>query len=151
MSDAASPQFATTIGLEVHAQLLTKSKMFCGCSADVAYAPPNSHVCPICLGMPGTLPVINREAVRQTVRTGLALNCEIPAFSKFDRKNYPYPDLMKGYQISQYDLPLCVDGYLEVDVADDRGNRPELGLNSRSEEPQEPTRHVGIISVHPEE
>src|SRR5437870_2686016 len=107
-------EFLTTIGLEVHAQLLTKSKMFCGCSSDVAYAPPNSHVCPICLGMPGTLPVINSEAVRQTVRTGLALNCTIPASSKFDRKSYPYPDLMKGYQISQYDLPLCVDGRFDV-------------------------------------
>src|SRR5437870_11961483 len=107
-------EYLTTIGLEVHAQVLTQSKMYCACSADVAYAPPNTHVCPICLGMPGTLPVINHEAVRQTVRTGLALNCTIPASSKFDRKSYPYPDLMKGYQISQYDLPLCVDGRFDV-------------------------------------
>src|SRR5439155_6606302 len=116
----------------------TRSKMFCGCAADVAYAPPNSHVCPICLGMPGTLPVINAEAVRQTVRTGLALNCAIPPFSKFDRKNYHYPDLMKGYQISQYDLPLCVKGHLDVDVPDERGNKSY-------------TRTVGIIRVHLEE
>src|SRR5438876_3673555 len=87
-------EYLTTIGLEVHAQLLTESKMFCGCSASIAYAPPNSHVCPICLGMPGTLPVVNAEAVRKTLLTGLALHCTIPVLSKFDRKNYPYPDLM---------------------------------------------------------
>ncbi|HEX9988437.1 MAG TPA: Asp-tRNA(Asn)/Glu-tRNA(Gln) amidotransferase subunit GatB [Chloroflexia bacterium] len=124
--------YLTTIGLEVHAQLLTKSKMFCGCAADIAYAPPNTHVCPICLGMPGTLPVINAEAVRKLLLTGLALNCAIPDFSKFDRKNYPYPDLMKGYQISQYDLPLCVDGYLEIEDAN-------------------PQSKIGIIRVHLEE
>src|SRR5438477_12352910 len=138
MSDASSTQYTTTIGLEVHAQLLTKSKKFCGCSADVAYAPPNTHVCPVCMGMPGTLPVINVEAVRQTIRTGLALNCSIPALSKFDRKNYHYPDLMKGYQISQYDLPLCVNGHLDVDMTDERGSRQY-------------TRGVGIIRVHLEE
>ncbi|GAC1433823.1 MAG: Asp-tRNA(Asn)/Glu-tRNA(Gln) amidotransferase subunit GatB [Chloroflexota bacterium] len=109
--------YEPVIGLEVHAQLLTASKMFCGCSADYADAPPNSHVCPVCLGMPGVLPVINQEAVRQTVMTGLALHCEIPEFSKFDRKNYPYPDLVKGYQISQYDLPLCRHGFLDVKTA----------------------------------
>src|SRR5436190_7807875 len=121
----APPQmtdYLTTIGLEAHAQLLTRSKMFCGCAADVAYTPPNSHVCPICMGMPGTLPVINAEAMRQTIRTGLALRCTIPSLSKFDRKNYHYPDLMKGYQISQYDLPLCVNGHLDVDVPDEKGN-----------------------------
>ena len=106
-------EFETVIGLEVHAQLLTRSKMFCGCSADYVGAAPNTHVCPVCLGLPGSLPVINQEAVRSTVMTGLALNCRIPPYSKFDRKNYIYPDLMKGYQISQYDLPLCVDGFLE--------------------------------------
>src|SRR6476620_8938529 len=116
------PEYLTTIGLEVHAQLLTQSKMFCGCSANIAYVEPNTHVCPVCLGMPGTLPVINTEAVRKTLLTGLALNCTIPALSKFDRKNYPYPDLMKGYQISQYDLPFCVEGHLEVEEADARGN-----------------------------
>lgn len=120
--EARAGKYLTTIGLEVHAQLLTQSKMFCACSADVAYAPPNSHVCPVCLGMPGTLPVINSEAVRKTLLTGLALNCDIPSFSKFDRKNYHYPDLMKGYQISQYDLPLCVSGHLDVEVADERGS-----------------------------
>lgn len=109
-------EFETVIGLEVHAQLLTKSKMYCGCSTDYASAEPNSHVCPVCLGLPGALPVINRDAVNYTIITGLALNCTIPNFSKFDRKNYIYPDLMKGYQVSQYDLPFCVDGHLDIDV-----------------------------------
>jgi aspartyl-tRNA(Asn)/glutamyl-tRNA(Gln) amidotransferase subunit B len=111
-----SAQYETVIGLEVHAQLLTKSKMFCGCSAEYAGAPPNTHVCPICLGMPGVLPVINRRAVESTIMTALALNCRIPEASKFDRKNYPYPDLPKGYQISQYDLPFSKDGWIDVET-----------------------------------
>lgn len=118
-------EFETVIGLEVHAQLLTRSKMFCGCSAAYAAAEPNTHVCPVCLGLPGALPVINRDAVAYTIMTGLALGCSIPSFSKFDRKNYIYPDLMKGYQISQYDLPLCVDGRLAVDVD---GRHLEVGI-----------------------
>ena len=104
------------VGMEVHAQVLSTSKMFCGCSADYGSAPANAHVCPVCLGMPGVLPVINRAAVEATVLTGLALGCEVPAYSKFDRKNYTYPDLPKGYQISQYDAPLCVNGTLEIQV-----------------------------------
>jgi aspartyl-tRNA(Asn)/glutamyl-tRNA(Gln) amidotransferase subunit B len=108
--------YETVIGLEVHSQLLTRSKMFCGCSAEYSGASPNTHVCPICLGMPGTLPVINRRAVELTIRTALALNCEIPEASKFDRKNYPYPDLPKGYQISQYDLPFSRDGWIDVEA-----------------------------------
>jgi aspartyl-tRNA(Asn)/glutamyl-tRNA(Gln) amidotransferase subunit B len=108
--------YEAIIGMEVHAQVITASKMFCGCSADYASAPPNTHVCPVCLGMPGVLPVINRRAVEATILTGLALNCRIPEFSKFDRKNYPYPDLPKGYQISQYDYPLCVEGWLEIET-----------------------------------
>jgi aspartyl-tRNA(Asn)/glutamyl-tRNA(Gln) amidotransferase subunit B len=110
-------EYEPVIGLEVHAQLLTQSKMFCGCSADYAGAPPNTHVCPVCLGMPGSLPVINRRAVEYTILTALALHCEIPEFAKFDRKNYHYPDLMKGYQISQYDFPLSRNGYLLIDDA----------------------------------
>jgi aspartyl-tRNA(Asn)/glutamyl-tRNA(Gln) amidotransferase subunit B len=108
--------YEAVIGLEVHCQLLTASKMFCGCSSEYAGAAPNSHVCPVCLGMPGMLPVINRRAVELTIMTGLALNCEIPVASKFDRKNYPYPDLVKGYQISQYDLPFAKEGWIDVEV-----------------------------------
>ena len=125
-------EFEPVIGLEVHAQLLTQSKMFCGCSADYAGAPPNTHVCPVCLGMPGSLPVINRTAVEYTILTALAFHCEIPAFAKFDRKNYHYPDLMKGYQISQYDLPLSRNGCVLIDDAG-------------------ATKHIGIRRVHLEE
>ena len=110
----AGVEYEPVIGLEVHAQLLTESKMFCACSARYAGAAPNSLVCPVCLGMPGVLPVINERAVEFTVLTALALNCEIPEYSKIDRKNYNYPDLMKGYQISQFDLPLSQNGYLEI-------------------------------------
>jgi len=124
--------FEIVIGLEVHSQLLTKSKMFCSCSTDYAYAAPNTHVCPVCMGMPGVLPVINQAAVNYTIMTALALNCTIPAYSKFDRKNYPYPDLMKGYQISQYDIPLSKDGYLTI-------------------EHNGQIRRVGITRVHLEE
>jgi len=113
------------IGLEVHSQLLTKSKMFCGCSAAYADAAPNTHVCPICLGMPGVLPVINRKALEYAVMTALAVNCTIPGYSKFDRKNYPYPDLMKGYQISQYDAPLGVSGRLDIEI---EGQRKRIGI-----------------------
>src|SRR3954447_6020239 len=118
VSDPPSTETAyeAVIGLEVHSQLLTASKMFCGCSSEYAGASPNSHVCPVCLGMPGVLPVINRRAVELTIMTGLALNCEIPEATKFDRKNYPYPDLVKGYQIPQFDLPLTREGWLEIEV-----------------------------------
>jgi aspartyl-tRNA(Asn)/glutamyl-tRNA(Gln) amidotransferase subunit B len=118
----AGTGYEAVIGLEVHAQLLTRSKMFCSCPTAYFDAPPNSNVCPVCLGLPGTLPVMNREAVEKTVLTALALHCEIPPFTKFDRKNYFYPDLPKGYQISQYDLPLSRNGFLEFAV-DGRGVR----------------------------
>jgi aspartyl-tRNA(Asn)/glutamyl-tRNA(Gln) amidotransferase subunit B len=125
MTTAAAAPFETVIGLEVHAQVLTRSKMFCSCSVPSLESPPNTHVCPVCLGMPGVLPVINREAVELTVMTGLALNCEIPAEAKFDRKNYHYPDLMKGYQISEYDMPLCVNGWLEIETG---GQKKRIGI-----------------------
>jgi aspartyl-tRNA(Asn)/glutamyl-tRNA(Gln) amidotransferase subunit B len=109
-------EYEVVIGLEVHAQLLTRSKMFCRCPADYLSAEPNANTCPVCLGLPGVLPTINAQAVDFTVRSALALNCDIPDFTKFDRKNYFYPDLPKGYQISQYDLPLSRDGHLEFPV-----------------------------------
>lgn len=117
--------YETIIGLEVHAQLLTKSKMFCRCSADYASAPPNTYVCPVCLGMPGVLPTINQQAVEYTIMTALALNCTISDYTKFDRKNYPYPDLMKGYQISQYDAPFGRGGWLTIEV---NGEKKRAGI-----------------------
>jgi aspartyl-tRNA(Asn)/glutamyl-tRNA(Gln) amidotransferase subunit B len=116
MIPALEPVYETVIGLEVHSQVRTRSKMFCRCSTEYSGDEPNTHVCPVCMGMPGVLPVINAAAVEATIRTGLALNCEIPERAKFDRKNYPYPDLMKGYQISEYDMPLCKSGFLDVEV-----------------------------------
>src|SRR6059036_600551 len=100
--------------MEIHVQPRTRSKMFCGCAIAELNAPPNSNVCEVCMGMPGVLPVINKAAVEACLKTALALGCEIPRHTKFDRKNYMYPDLPKGYQISQYDLPMSVDGHLEV-------------------------------------
>jgi aspartyl-tRNA(Asn)/glutamyl-tRNA(Gln) amidotransferase subunit B len=108
--------YEAIIGLEVHVQLATRSKMFCGCDAAVFGAEPNTHTCPICSAQPGVLPVINRRAVEYAIMAGLALNCRIAEFTKWDRKNYHYPDLPKGYQISQYDLPLSYDGWLAVEA-----------------------------------
>ena len=125
-------EYEIVIGLEVHSQLLTGSKMFCACSAAYQDSPPNTTVCAVCMGMPGALPVMNRKAVDYVIRTGLALGCEISTLTKFDRKNYPYPDLMKGYQISQYDQPVAYGGCLAIDT--DSGEKP-----------------IGVTRVHLEE
>ena len=119
--------YETVIGLEIHAQLLTKSKMFCSCAADYQDSRPNTFVCPICMGMPGVMPKINRLAVEHVVKTGLALNCNISEYSKFDRKNYHYPDLLKAYQISQFDLPLALNGKLSVET--DEGQEKLININ----------------------
>jgi aspartyl-tRNA(Asn)/glutamyl-tRNA(Gln) amidotransferase subunit B len=124
MVEIASPgshvaeRFEAVIGIEVHCQLRTMSKMFCGCSTAYDGAPPNSHVCPVCLGLPGALPVINRRAVELVLATGLAIDAVTPEATRWDRKNYFYPDLPKGYQISQYDLPLASHGRLTIDTSD---------------------------------
>ena len=107
--------YEPTIGLEIHVELKTKTKMFCGCLNNPDEKHPNINICPVCVGHPGTLPVINKEAINKLIQVGLALNCQIAEFSKFDRKNYFYPDLPKGYQISQYDLPICKNGWLEIE------------------------------------
>ncbi|MDI3310308.1 MAG: Asp-tRNA(Asn)/Glu-tRNA(Gln) amidotransferase subunit GatB [Thermoanaerobacterium sp.] len=117
--------YEAVIGLEVHAELLTKTKIFCNCTTEFG-GEPNTHVCPVCLGLPGTLPVLNKKVVEYAVKAGLALNCEISKFSKMDRKNYFYPDLPKAYQISQYDLPLCKNGYVEIETSD--GTKKKIGL-----------------------
>ena len=108
-------EFEAVVGMEVHVEINSKSKVFCGCSADF-HAGPNTNVCPVCLGMPGVLPVLNVDMVNKSVAVGLALNCAISRWSKLDRKNYFYPDMAKNYQISQYDLPLCQNGWIEIDL-----------------------------------
>ena len=117
-------KYEPVIGLEVHVQLLTKSKIFCGCSTRFG-DPPNTNVCPVCLGLPGTLPVLNKKAVEMAVRAALALHCTVHEHSRFARKNYFYPDLPKGYQISMYELPLATAGWLELDVD---GSRKRVGI-----------------------
>ena len=131
MTDVATNGYEAVIGIETHVELSTRSKMFCGCPVTFGDE-PNSAVCPVCLGLPGALPVPNRQAIEGILRIGAALGCELVEHSVFHRKNYFYPDLPKNYQISQYDIPLCVDGHLDVDVE---------GVVSR----------IGITRVHMEE
>ena len=117
-------QYEAVIGLEIHAQLLTDSKMFCGCSVKFG-SEPNTQTCPVCIGMPGVLPVTNKKAIEYVITTGLALNCTVSPYSRFARKNYFYPDLPKGYQISQYELPLCTGGYVDINQ---NGGLKKIGL-----------------------
>ncbi|MCZ6567729.1 MAG: Asp-tRNA(Asn)/Glu-tRNA(Gln) amidotransferase GatCAB subunit B, partial [Actinobacteria bacterium] len=121
----------SVIGIEVHVELSTRSKMFCGCAVEFG-AEPNTNTCPVCLGLPGALPVPNRKAIEWIMAIGLALNCEVSERSVFHRKNYFYADLPKGYQISQFDIPVCHDGYLDVTVDGE-------------------TRRIGIERAHMEE
>ena len=107
--------YEVVIGCEVHVELKTKTKIFCSCPTDFG-GEPNTHVCPVCLGLPGTLPVLNKKVLEYAIKAGLALNCEIAQFSKFDRKNFFYPDLTKAYQISQFDLPICKNGYIDIET-----------------------------------
>jgi aspartyl-tRNA(Asn)/glutamyl-tRNA(Gln) amidotransferase subunit B len=160
----------TVIGLEVHAQLLTKTKLFCSCSAEYFGAPPNTHTCPVCLGMPGALPVLNERAVEYALMAALALHCEIPQRSTFARKNYFYPDLPKGYQISQFDEPLAIRGFVElptgkrvrirrVHLEEDAGklivSEPELSSPKEArlymEELRRILRYLGVCSGDMEE
>ncbi len=117
-SSEALERYEAVIGIEVHCQLRTRSKMFCGCSTDYDGAPPNTYTCPVCLGLPGALPTINRQAVEHVLTTGLAIGATTPAATRWDRKNYFYPDLPKGYQISQYDLPLASSGALTFETSE---------------------------------
>ncbi len=130
-----STPYKTVIGLEVHVQLATHSKLFCRCSTQFG-AEPNTQTCPVCIGMPGSLPVMNRQAYELSLKTAVAINCEIPAFTKWDRKQYFYPDLPKGYQISQFDLPMSANGYLEI--SDEKEKRFE-------------PKRVGITRAHLED
>jgi aspartyl-tRNA(Asn)/glutamyl-tRNA(Gln) amidotransferase subunit B len=133
-------RYEPVFGLETHVELGTASKMFCGCSTEFG-APPNTHTCPVCLGLPGALPVVNETAIESTIKIGLALNCSIAAWSRFARKNYFYPDMPKNYQISQYDEPLCSEGYVDVDVA---GRTYRVGIERvHMEEDTGKNTHVG--------
>jgi aspartyl-tRNA(Asn)/glutamyl-tRNA(Gln) amidotransferase subunit B len=137
-------QYEAVIGLEVHAQLLTKSKIFCGCSTKFG-GEPNSQVCPVCLGMPGVLPVLNRQAVEYAIKMALATNCEIVNLNRFARKNYFYPDLPKGYQISQFELPLAVNGHLNIEV---EGESKRIGITRiHMEEDAGKLLHQGTIDT----
>src|ERR671937_654200 len=134
--------YIATIGLEVHVQLKTRSKMFCACPVEFGAA-PNTHTCPICLGLPGALPVMNHEALRMTVLTGLMLDCDIAPVCKFDRKNYFYPDMPKNYQMSQYELPICTNGRVPLhDLAYPKDAQKTIAT---------PDKEVHLVRIHLEE
>lgn len=124
-------EYEVVIGCEVHVELKTKTKIFCSCPTEFG-GEPNTHVCPVCLGLPGTLPVLNKKVLEYAIKAGLAMNCEIARFSKFDRKNYFYPDLTKAYQISQFDLPICKNGYIDIETSEGK-------------------KKIGITRIHMEE
>src|SRR5512142_942355 len=138
--DDVVERYEPVIGLETHVELGTRTKMFCGCPTEFG-ADPNTQVCPVCLGLPGSLPVANRAAIEATIRIGLALNCSIASWCRFARKNYFYPDMPKNFQISQYDEPLCTDGWLDVDVD---GQTVRVGIERvHLEEDTGKTMHLG--------
>ncbi len=138
--DDVVQRYAPVIGLETHVELGTNTKMFCGCPTTFG-AEPNTHVCPVCLGLPGSLPVANKASIEATIRIGLALNCTIATWCRFARKNYFYPDMPKNFQISQYDEPLCTDGYLDVDVD---GQTVRIGIERvHLEEDTGKSLHIG--------
>ncbi|NWG05513.1 MAG: Asp-tRNA(Asn)/Glu-tRNA(Gln) amidotransferase subunit GatB [Chloroflexi bacterium] len=146
------PTYEPVIGLEIHAELITNSKMFCGCSADYASAPePNTNICPVCTGLPGALPVANRKAIELAALVGLALNCSVNKHNTFARKNYYYPDLPKGYQISQYELPICENGWLEVNPSPLTPLPKREGNNSLPPEGEGRGMRVRVRRVHIEE
>src|SRR5437868_2279974 len=150
---SAASKYEAVIGLEVHVQLLTQTKAFCGCSTQFG-APPNTNVCPVCLGLPGALPVLNNRVVEFAVLAALALNCQIRETSIFARKNYFYPDLPKGYQISQYDKPLAEHGWLEIHSGAANTDEPHrgetVGLHPVPHG-QKQTRRIGMTRLHMEE
>ncbi|MFZ5849867.1 MAG: Asp-tRNA(Asn)/Glu-tRNA(Gln) amidotransferase subunit GatB [Actinomycetota bacterium] len=149
--DEAVARYDPVIGLETHIELGTATKMFCGCATGFG-APPNTQVCPVCLGLPGSLPVANRAAVEATIRIGLALNCQVASWCRFARKNYFYPDMPKNFQISQYDEPLCTDGYLDVELDGSLDGALDGALDGDLPGRDGPrTVRVGIERVHLEE
>jgi len=141
--EEALQKYEPTFGLETHVELGTATKMFCGCITTFG-AEPNTHTCPVCLGLPGSLPVVNAKAIEYTIKIGLALNCSIASWCRFARKNYFYPDMPKDFQISQYDEPLCSEGYLDVAVG---GKTVRVGIERvHLEEDTGKSLHVGAAT-----
>jgi aspartyl-tRNA(Asn)/glutamyl-tRNA(Gln) amidotransferase subunit B len=143
--------YKPTIGLEIHIELATQSKMFCSCKNDSDERHPNVNICPICMGHPGTLPTINKEAVRKVIKTALALNCEIQKRTFFERKNYFYPDLPKGYQISQYSAPIGIGGYLEISSQEEISNSEKSKIKNKKQKTPIKNKKIRIERIHLEE